>query len=37
VDPFSEIFELTFNFLHTEWLPFNDFLIIDISSEKKSL
>ena len=37
VDPSSELFEVSFNILHDEWLPFNDFLIVDVSSNNKNL
>ena len=37
VDPQSQIFEISFNILHDEWLPFNDFLIVDISSNSLNI
>ena len=37
VDQNAEIFQVSFNILHDEWLPFNDFLIVDISSANKNL
>lgn len=32
-----QLLELSFNMLHTEWLPFNDFLIVDLSSNNKNI
>jgi len=37
VDPQSEVFELTFDLVLNEWLPFNDFLIVDILSQGENL
>jgi hypothetical protein len=37
VDPSSSVMELSFNLLHDEWLPFNDFLIIDLSSNSENI
>jgi hypothetical protein len=31
------VFELSFNLLRDEWMPFNDFLLIDISSREETL
>jgi hypothetical protein len=32
-----QLLELSFNMLHDEWLPFNDFLIVDLSSNNKNI
>jgi hypothetical protein len=33
----SQLFELSFNLLRDEWMPFNDFLLIDISSKDETI
>ena len=37
VDNSSQVLELSFNLLRDEWMPFNDFLLIDISSRAVTL
>jgi hypothetical protein len=37
VNTHSKMFELSFNLLRDEWIPFNDFLLIDISSKDETL
>ena len=37
MDPQGEVFELSFNLIHDEWLPFNDFLIVDLSSNYNNI
>jgi hypothetical protein len=33
----SQLFELSFNLIRDEWMPFNDFLLVDISSNEETL
>jgi hypothetical protein len=37
VDPLSDIFELSFTLLQDRWLPFNDFLMLEISSQGQNI
>lgn len=37
IDSNSQILSLSFNLLRDEWMPFNDFLLIDISSKDETL
>lgn len=37
IDSNSQILSLSFNLLRDEWMPFNDFLVIDISSKDETL
>lgn len=37
IDRNSQVISLSFNLLRDEWMPFNDFLLIDISSKEETI